>query len=65
MMLVTSFAVSQPVAAAQAPAKFTPRIPQDAEVVPGEVVVAFANSQDIESCREDRASGRYGERCRR
>jgi len=45
MMLVTSFAVSQP-AAAQAPAKFTPRITPGAEAVPGEIVVAFADSQD-------------------
>lgn len=45
MMLFTSFAVSQPVAA-EAPAKFTPRIAPGAETVPGEVVVAFADSEE-------------------
>ena len=45
MMLVTSFAISQPVAA-EAPAKFTPRIASGAQTVPGEVVVAFADSQE-------------------
>ena len=45
LMLVTSFAVSQPVAA-EAPAKFTPRITPGAQTVPGEVVVAFADSQE-------------------
>jgi hypothetical protein len=45
MLLITSFAVSQP-AAAEAPAKFAPRFAADAETVPGEVVVAFNDSQD-------------------
>jgi hypothetical protein len=48
MMLITSFAVSQPVAAqAPAPAMVKPNIQADAESVPGEVVVAFADSQDM------------------
>jgi thermitase len=46
MMLITSFAVSQPVAA-QAPAMVKPNIQADAEAVPGEVVVVFADSQDM------------------
>lgn len=45
VMAVTSFALSQPVAA-EAPAKFTPRITPGAQVAPGEVVVAFANSDE-------------------
>ena len=45
MMLVTSFAVYQPVAA-EAPMKFTPRVAPGAQTMPGEVVVAFTGSQD-------------------
>ena len=45
VMAVTSFALSQPVAA-EAPAKFTPRITPGAQVAPGEVVVTFANSDE-------------------
>ena len=44
MLLVTSFAVSQPVGA-QGPAKIKPSIIAGAQVVPGEVVVAFADSE--------------------
>ena len=45
MILVTTFAVSQPVAAV-APAKFTPRVAPGAQTVPGEVVVVFADSEN-------------------
>ena len=45
VMMVTSLALSQPVAA-EGPAKFTPRIVAGAQVAPGEVVVTFANSDE-------------------
>ena len=45
MILVTTFAVSQPVAAV-APAKFTPRVAPGAQTVPGDVVVVFADSEN-------------------
>ncbi|NWG05527.1 MAG: S8 family serine peptidase [Chloroflexi bacterium] len=43
-LVVTSFAVSQPVAA-QGSARFTARINPGAQTAPGEVVVAFADSE--------------------
>ena len=45
VMLMTSLAVSQPVAAV-APEKYTPRFAVGAQTAPGEVVVAFTNSDE-------------------